>query len=80
MAAVVALGNKLGEDAVSLIFDFLEDSSVAATGGMDTANIADLGDFSNGTSLRANHYPEPPGTLYVLYWGSLDPTLILHPQ
>lgn len=45
MAAILALGKTLGDNAVSVIFEFLEESSIAATRGMDTCDIANLGEI-----------------------------------
>ena len=59
---MVALGNVLGDNAVSIIFDFLEDSSVAAT--CDTDIIA------NDSELELQD-EVPLFTEVLLYFGSM---------
>ena len=70
MAAVIALGKTLGDNAVSVIFGFLENSSEAATSGMDFGDIADLRDMEESYIVA---YWEPPASLHVLYLDSHCP-------
>ena len=61
----IKLGNMLGDNAVNIIFDFLEDSSVAATCGTDIiVNESELEQFE--------HRPFPEATLY---FGSMESPL-----
>ena len=64
MAAVVALVNVLGSNAVSIIFDFLEDSSVATTCDTDI--------MANDTMLRSLDEFRVNGQFGILYRGSLE--------
>ena len=72
MAAFVALGNILGNNAVSVIFDFLDDASVAATDGMDVGNIHELRYFSAGEPYQIVYW-HPTENIHVLYWDSHCP-------
>ena len=72
MAAFVALGSILGDNAVSIIFDYLDDASVAATSGMDVGNLHELRNFESAESYKVIYW-EPPHSVHVLYWNSHCP-------
>ena len=71
MAAFLALGTTLEEDAVGTIFSFLEDSSVVTYCGTDASDIANLDDLE---TFGAVHYMKGlnKGLNYWLYHGSLE--------
>ena len=60
---MIALGNILGNNAVSIIFDFLEDSSVAGT--CDTDIIANEGALKPLDEIRIY-------SADILYRGSME--------
>lgn len=74
MAVMIALEPTLGQNAVSTIFTFLDESSVAATCESDAADLADVAHVSNRVwpTMRFNQ-----GLQKMLYQESLEYTTVL---